>query len=203
MLRRFLLIMKRCDHSRWLELRSQGNEVVLLESDRLRTLTKYFQFPDTQKSSFLVLIGNTTKSVVLRELFGVKRIRRFRTRRTVGEIHLHLDPSTIFTGRPIFLADGDSPSQTLRTKSTIGDKCHETTSRTVQWGTLLPGMSLSGVGASIYTHLLSPFTDLFCFFSTDLGGFRQLAIYMAAWLDKRSCSTLPKGVYPRVIIVSR
>jgi hypothetical protein len=197
-----LLIMKRCDHSHWLELHRQGNEVTLLESDRLRTLTKYIQFPDTQKPSLLVLVGNTTKSIVLRELFGVKRVRRFRTKRTVGEIHLHLDPSTIFTGRPIFLADGDSPSQALRTKSTIGDKCHETTRHTVQWSTFLPGMSLSGVGASIYTHLLSPFTDLFCFFSTDLGGFRQIAISIAAWLEKGSYSTLPKGAYPRVIIVS-
>jgi len=44
--------------------------------------------------------------------------------------------------------------------------------------------------------------DVFCFFSADLGGFKQIACHVAAWLEKGSSSTLPKCTYPRVIIVS-
>jgi hypothetical protein len=194
--------MKRCEHSHWLSLCIQSNEDALVESDRLQTLTNYIRHPDIGKPSLLVLIGNTTKSVALRELFGVKRVRRFRNKRTVGEVHLHLDPSTIFNGRPIFLADADFPRQKLSTKSTTADKCHEITKHPIQWSTASSGTSLRTIADSIYTHLLFPFADTFCFFSADLGGFRQIAIHIAAWLEKGSSSTLPKCIYPKVIIAS-
>ena len=197
-----LLIMKRCDHSRWLGLYTQGSEVALLASDRLRTLTKYIQYPDIQKPSLLVLIGNAAKSVALRELFGVKRAWRLRSKQSAGEIHLHLDPSTIFTDRPIFLADVDLPGQTLRAQSVPKDNCHETTSHAIKWTSNLPGVLPSDLAARVYPRLLLPFTDVFCFFSTDLGGFRQIAIQIAAWLEKGSSLTLPKSTHPRVIIIS-
>jgi hypothetical protein len=96
--------MKRCNHTHWLGLCNQGNEVALLESDRLQTLTKYIHNPDIQQPSLLVLIGNATKSTALRELFGVKRVRRFRSKRSAGDIHLR--PSSFRDG-PIFIADTD------------------------------------------------------------------------------------------------
>lgn len=51
------------------------------------------------------------------------------------------------------------------------DKCHETRRRRLQRGsnrTLDP--SLDEIVIGIYTRLLFPFTDVFCFFSADLGG---------------------------------
>ncbi|EXJ56219.1 uncharacterized protein A1O5_12675 [Cladophialophora psammophila CBS 110553] len=194
--------MKPCDHSGWLGLYVQGKEVVLLESDRLRTLTKHIQYPDIQKPSFFVLIGNAAKSLALRELFGIKRTRRSRSKQTAGGIHLHLDPATIFTERPIFLVDADIDPSRTKVKFTIGDKCHETTRHTIKWVTSLPSPSLSDIAVSIHTRLLFPFIDIFCFFSTDLGGFRQIAVHIAAWLEKGISSTLLKPAYPRVIIVS-
>ena len=44
--------------------------------------------------------------------------------------------------------------------------------------------------------------DVFCFFSADLGGFKQIAHHVATWLEKGSSSSLPKCMYLRVIIVS-
>jgi hypothetical protein len=193
--------MKRCNHTQWLGLCNQGNEVALLESDRLQTLTKYIHNPNIRQPSLLVLIGNAAKSTALRELFGVKRVRRFRTKRSAGEIHLHLDPSTTFHGRPILIADTNLPSQTLRAKSATADKCHDTTRRIVRCHTGSPGVSLDDIAVSVYTRLLFPFVDVFCFFSADLGGFKQIARHVAAWLEKGSSSTLPKCTYPRVIIV--
>jgi hypothetical protein len=122
--------MKRCHHTHWLSLCTQGNEIALLESDRLQTLTNYIPDPNIQPSLF-VLIGNTAKSVALRELFGVKRARKFTNKRSAGEIHLHLDPSSIFHGRPVLLADGDLPKQSLRGKTVIADKCYKTIRRTI------------------------------------------------------------------------
>lgn len=194
--------MKRCDHSYWLGLGNHGNDTVLLESDRLRDLTKYIHHPDVQKPSLFVLIGNVAKSVALRELFGVKRRWKFRSKRNSNEVHLHLDPSTIFTGRPIFLADIDLSSRNVIAKSITRAKCHEITRHTIQWTPSSRGTSLSGAAASIYARLLFPFADTFCFFSTDLGGFRQIAVYIAAWLDNANSSTLPKSIYPRILIVS-
>lgn len=195
--------MKRCDHSLWLSLCTHGNETALLESDRLRTLTNQIPDPDAQQPSLFVLIGNTSKSLALRDLFGVKKARNFRGKRTAGEIHLHIDPAGIFHSRPIFLANGDLTGQSLRSKAPAADDCHDTTRRALPRSVAgLPSVSLDEVTDSIYSRLLFPFTDVFCFFSADLGGFRQIARHIAAWLDTSQSSTLPKSTYPRVIVVT-
>jgi hypothetical protein len=49
---------------------------------------------------------------------------------------------------------------------------------------------------------LFPFTDVFCFFSADLGGFEQIAHHLALWLERGHSSTLPKSTLPSVIIVT-
>ena len=79
--------------------------------------------------------------------------------------------------------------------------CHETTRRAIRC-TGRPGVSLDDSAVSVYTRLLFPFVDVFCFFSADLGGFKQIACHVAAWLEKGSSSILPKCTYLRVIIVS-
>ncbi|KAH8799647.1 acyl transferase/acyl hydrolase/lysophospholipase, partial [Xylogone sp. PMI_703] len=194
--------MKRCDHSHWLSFGTYGNDTCLLESNRLQTLTHQIQDPDSQKPSLFVLIGNGSKSQALRELFGIKK-RRFRSKRNVGEIHLHLDPSSIFHSRPILLADSDLPQQNLRGKLPVANKCHETIRRALPRAE--GGLSQSALDGSIdtiYSHLLLPFVDVFCFFSADVGGFRQIARHLAVWLEKAQPSTLPRNTYPRVIIVT-
>lgn len=123
--------MKRCVHTNWLRLSIHGNEIALLESDRLQTLINHIPNPDLQKPSLLVLIGDAAKSVALRELFGVKRVRWFKGKPGPGEVHLHLDPSTIFSCRPLLLADVEFPKHGLRGKAATADRCHETTRRAI------------------------------------------------------------------------
>ena len=194
--------MKRCDHTNWLGLCYHGQEVALLESNRLQNLTRYISNPDTEQASLFMLIGNAAKSAALRQLFGIKRARGFRNKRSAGEIHLHLDPSTIFHGRPIFLADADSHKQTFRAKPATADKCHETITRTVRSHAPSSGLSLDDVAVSVYARLIFPFVDTFCFFSADLGGLDQIACQIATWLEKAISSTIPKCASPRVMIVS-
>jgi hypothetical protein len=195
--------MKRCNHTHWLSFGTCGNETCLLESDRLQTLTHQIQDPDTQQPSLFVLIGNRSKSQALHELFGIKKGRKFGSKRDVGEIHLHLDPSTIFHNRPILLADSDIPQQKLRRVTPTANKCHETIRRTLpRPGGRLSNDALDTSTNKIYSHLLLPFADLFCFFSADVGGFKQIAHHLAAWLKGAQLSALPRNTLPRVIIVT-
>ncbi|KKY22693.1 putative patatin-like phospholipase [Phaeomoniella chlamydospora] len=154
--------------------------------------------PDIQKPSLLVLIGNTAKSVALRELFGVKKAQWFKGKPGSGKVHLHLDPSSIFSCKPLLLADVEFSKHNLRDKAATADKCHETTKRVIR----RDGQCLDDIAEEIYTHLLFPFVDVFCFFASDLGGFRQIARHLAAWLERGTSPTLPKGPCPRLIIVT-
>ncbi|XTI82086.1 hypothetical protein V2W45_1463679 [Cenococcum geophilum] len=127
--------------------------------------------------SLFVLIGNIAKLVALRELFRVKRARKF--------------INNIFYGRPVLLIDSNLPKQSLRGKIVIADKCSK-----------LSGLSLNEIINSIYTRLLFPFIDIFCFFYTNLSSFKQIAYYITTWLEKGHLLTLPKSTYPRVVIVT-
>jgi hypothetical protein len=188
--------MKHCQHTSWLSLCSEGNDTYLVISDRLDSIKTHFPRPDTQRPSLFVLIGNRAKSVALRELFGVRRNQRFLTKRVPGEIHLHVEASSIFNERPLLIADSDPPAKTLRTKIP-STKCHETTKQLVR----RPG-SLAEISSTIYSQLLQPFVDVFCFFSDDLGGFKQVAHHLATWLELGQESTIPRSTRPRVVIVT-
>jgi hypothetical protein len=189
--------MKRCDHTHWLSLCTRSGEAALLESDRLQNLLNDIPHPDAQQPSLFVLIGNTEKSIALRALFGLKRARRFTIKRNSGEVHLHLDPASVFNGRPILLADGDVPKHRRKANDAKTEKCHEIIRRPLR-----RSLTEENIPDSIYTHLLFPFTDVFCFFSADLGGFRQIARHLAMWLERGHSSTLPKSTLPSVVIVT-
>ena len=75
------------------------------------------------------------------------------------------------------------------------DKCHETIRRPYQ----IPTEKMAT--GDIYTHLLPPFTDVFCFFSADLGGFSRIMRYLARQLEK-GYSPAPKTMFPSVVIVA-
>ena len=79
------------------------------------------------------------------------------------------------------------------------EKCHETMRRALPRAVV---GTVDGTTDSIYSRLLLPFADVFCFFSADIGGFRQIARHIAAWLDKGQSSTLSRSTYPRIIIVT-
>ncbi|KAH7111354.1 hypothetical protein B0J11DRAFT_598877 [Dendryphion nanum] len=146
--------MKRCDHSHWLSLSSQGNDTCFLASDRLQKITSHISNPDTQSPSLFVLIGGTAKF---------------------------------------------SSSQDSRGKIPSG-KCHEITRRTIR-GSNEPA-DLNQIAAGTYSKLLFPFTDVFCFFCDDLGGLKQVACHLAAWLEHGDLSTLPTSTHPRVVVVT-
>jgi hypothetical protein len=174
--------MKHCEHSHWLSLSSQGNYTYLEQSDRLRTITKYIPNPHDQKPSLFVLIGNAGKP--LKELFGIRN-RQLKKKRSAGDVHLHIDPSSIFNERPIIIADTDIGNIIPKAKGIAISNCHEVTYRPIQITNY----------ASI-CQLLSPFADVFCFYSEDLEG---IARYLATWSEY---TTLPESPRPLVLIVT-
>jgi hypothetical protein len=195
--------MKRCGHSEWLTLRIQRNEIVLLESDRLQTFLDDIPNPDAQQLSLLVLVGGTAKSSALQLLTSGKKGRKSTGRRGYSsDIHLHLGGSSVFYDRVVLFADGDLPYHVPKNKSSSVGECHETIRRTlprIREGVV--GPALDEAADNLYSRLLCPFADVFCFFSADFGGFRPTVRRLASWLEKGQPSTLSKATYPRVLVV--
>lgn len=87
------------------------------------------------------------------------------------------------------------PNYILGGRNAKTNKCHEIIRRPLQ-------RSGNTAAVNIYTLLLFPFTDVFCFFAADIGGFRQIAPHLATWLERGHSSALPKSTLPSVVIVT-
>ncbi|KAH6704320.1 patatin-like phospholipase-like protein [Leptodontidium sp. MPI-SDFR-AT-0119] len=186
--------MRYCKHTQWLGLAANDGDILLQNTDRLQTLLEDLPDPDEQSPSLLVFIGNRSKAMAIKE--GQTKMNG---RRTNGEIHLHIHAPSTFSRSPVLLAEGDLPSLDKPRVLAI-EKCHETTSRPLHAGTpAAPTFSESA--DKIYVRLLSPFTDVFCFFADDVGQLQPIVQRLALWLDLGQPSSLPKSTRPKVLIV--
>ena len=214
--------MRYCKHTQWLSLAVNDGDVLLQNTDRLQTLLEDFPDPDEQSPSLFVFIGNRSKAMAIKELAKTfsppprygrdsshqsqhddesswRGQTKLTGRRAHGEIHLHVHAPSTFSSRPVLLAEGDLPS--LDKAKTLGiEKCHETASRLLDARTLTTP-TLAESADKIYFRLLSPFTDVFCFFADDVGKLRPIVQHLALWLDLGQPSTLPKSTRPKVLIV--
>ncbi|OBT56258.1 hypothetical protein VE04_05114 [Pseudogymnoascus sp. 24MN13] len=213
--------MRYCKHTQWLGLAVNDGDVVLQNTDRLQTLLDDLPNPDKQTPSLFVFIGNKSKAMAIKELAKTfspppkyschpskhndesswEGQTRLNGRRVHGEIHLHIHPPSVFSSRPVLLAEGDLPNLSKLTSSLAIEKCHETDSRPLNASTLATP-TLSESADRIYFRLLSPFTDVFCFFADDIGKFKPIVQRLALWLDLGQPSTLPKSTRPKVLIVT-
>lgn len=197
--------MRRCRDTLWLDFDRHGQDTALLESDRLRALTKGIPNPDFKQPSFFVLIGNTTKVAALRELFGIKKTRRLKVKQASGLVHLHIQASSIFSERPIYIADSDLCTDSSNRRAPNISKCHEITRKVLRKkyadGTIHSPI-VGQMVDDICTRLLFPFVDIFCLFSNDLGGLSNVVRHLAVWLEIGHSSNLPPETYPRVLIVT-
>ena len=189
--------MKRCNHTRWLSICERSGSSALVQSDRPAALVKDLPSPDAQRPSVFVLLGSAEKSVAMQASFAIKKARWPLTNQTCSEMHLHLDPSTASTDRPILLASYDVRPRPARWIRAGRDACHRETRHVLR-------QPSAGVRAAddILPHLLLPLADVFCLFSNDLGGFRQIAQRLALWLDQNRSSAPPKTALPSVVVVT-
>ena len=214
--------MRYCKHTQWLGLAVNDGDVLLQNTDRLQTLLEDLPDPDEQSPSLFVFIGNRSKALAIKELAKTfspppryghdsscqsqhddesswKGQPKLNGRRAHGEIHLHIHPPSTFSSRPVLLAEGDLPNLD-KSKVLAIEKCHEMASRLMNARTLSTP-TLSESADKIYFKLLSPFTDVFCFFADDVGKLRPIVQRLALWLDLGQPSTLPKSTRPKVVIV--
>jgi hypothetical protein len=216
--------MRYCKHTQWLGLTTNDGDVFLQSTDRLRTLLEDLPDPDEQSPSLFIFIGNKSKAMAIKELaktfsppprYGQdpscqsqhddesssRGHTKLNGRRAHGEVHLHIHAPSAFSSRPVLLAEGDLPSLDKSRRALATEKCHETASRRLN-SRPLATPTFSASADIIYSRLLSPFTDVFCFFADDVGNFRPIVHRLALWLDLGQPSTLPKSTRPKVLIVT-
>ncbi|KFY32520.1 hypothetical protein V493_00121 [Pseudogymnoascus sp. VKM F-4281 (FW-2241)] len=194
-------IMKSCSHSYWFSLGVRGNEVSLTSSDRPQNLLSDLPRADRQQPSLIVLLGRDEKALALQELVLTKSESRRSAKRGYGETHLHLDPSTAFSDRPVLFADGNFTTHIRPSKAVANEGCHDVNTRCLP---ILRNSILTDLyeaADQVYARLLTPFTDVFCIFASDLGGLELAAARLASWLTKGSPSSLPPSTRPHIIIV--
>jgi hypothetical protein len=187
-----------CNHSQWLGVSTGEKTSDLLESDRAQTLLANSPYIEKQWPSLWVLIGSTCKVRAIQELVSAKSVTPTRAH---GEVHLHLDPSSAFSKRPIYVADSNIPERHRRGKILPVASCHETISHSFRQTGKQP-LDASSAAEKVYAQLLHPFADAFCLFAADLGGLREISRQVAAWLEKPQASLLPTGTYPSLVIVT-
>jgi hypothetical protein len=214
--------MRYCKHTQWLGLATNDDDIFLQSTDRLHTILEDLPEPDEQSPSLLVFIGNKSKARAIKELAKTfsppptyalgssqhsdesnsRGQANLNGRRAHGEIHLHIHTPSVFSSRPILLAEGDIPSLDRPRTALAAEKCHETSTTQLNTKAIITP-TLSACADKIYFRLLSPFTDVFCFFADDVGQFRPIVQRLALWLDLGQPATLPKSTRPKVLIVTQ
>ncbi|KIW28854.1 uncharacterized protein PV07_04717 [Cladophialophora immunda] len=190
--------MKLCNHNQWLSVSKQGFETALLESNRLRALLSHVVDPDEAAPSLYVFIGERTKSIALEKAFGIRRRRIFKSKQYAGDVNLHMVSGSERSTRPVLVAEGALNTRGFRYHTT-GHSCHEIN----RWPlSNSESYCPDGLEQALLSRLLLPFTDVFCFFASDLGGFPTLARHLGGWLRNKSVSKTPPLTKPTVIIVT-
>ena len=94
------------------------------------------------------------------------------SRRAYGEIHLYIHALSTFSSKPVLLIKGDLFSLD-KPKVLAIEKCYETASRPLNAKALTTPTLFKSID-KIYFRLLSPFTDVFCFFVDNVGKLRLI-----------------------------
>ncbi|KIW86673.1 uncharacterized protein Z519_12728 [Cladophialophora bantiana CBS 173.52] len=190
--------MKLSNHSQWLSISKQGFETALLESNRLRSLLRSVADPDEVEPSLYVFIGARTKSIALEKAFGIRRRKIFKSKQYAGDVDLHMASSSEQSTRPLLVADASLNTRGFRYHTT-GHGCQEINRWPLRNS---ESYSPDGLEQALLSRLLLPFTDVICFFASDLGGFPTIARHLAGWLRSKTVSTAPPLTKPTVMIVT-
>ncbi|RAQ99165.1 patatin-like phospholipase-like protein [Stemphylium lycopersici] len=171
-----------------------SGRAALSQSDRLQALIAGLGDPHVQQPSLVVLVGNTEKATAMRTLFRVRGSRKCKIRH-LGEVHVHLDPSTALLERPLLVASCDTHERCQSWSDARGETCHGA-QRHWLWRPFARGNAADGA----YARILGPFADVFCFFAADVGGLRPVAKRLAGLLVQSACH--PNRTRPGVVVAT-
>jgi hypothetical protein len=168
----------------------------LRHDDLLQAIAKGLPRADEQQPIILAFIGNAEKFLAMRTLFGVQNQPRPNAKQKSCEISFQIDPLRAHDDHPLILVNWDVRKSCGKWSGTKRNKCYEAGQ------SILHQLSLKDVATpDFHTQLLSPFVNIFCYFSADLGGFVEIAHRLARWLEQGNSSTLPDGTLPSVVII--
>ncbi|KAH7363553.1 phospholipase [Plectosphaerella cucumerina] len=183
----------------WLALSSHESITDLVISDRPRLIAKQTSQPDVQKPSLFALIGGRAKTAALQELFGVRRRQPPGSPGPSTGIHLHVAAQSSFHERPLLIVEGGLHDGDFEAAPPSDQQ--DVRRRTV----VRPAQQAAGSldSEALYSRLLEPFADVFCYFCDDLGGLEAVARHLATWPNREpQPGTLVTGARPKIVIVS-
>jgi hypothetical protein len=131
--------------------------------------------PDEAQPSLYTFVGDRTKAVALDKIFRIRRRRIFKSKQHAGDVNIHLATGSELSSRPILVAESSLNTQGFRSHAT-SSACHEVNRLPLDNAETHYSEKLE---QAILSRLLLPFSDLACYFASDLGGFAVVARHLA------------------------
>ena len=140
----------------------------------------------------VLFLGSRSKDIALTSLYKLQGGRRLIG---TGQNSIHIDPATMGTDCPIFIAQSTplAPEFALAKQNA----CHETSSHTVRWTSNKQELWLA-----VHCRYLFLFSDVICLFANDFGGVQETVKMLCKLASFGSASSAPQQLRPRVLIVS-
>ena len=170
-----------------------GEEVALLDPDRLPRLVDTLPAPGSQRPSVVLFVGRQQKNLAVQRIFPNNNPRRITGD---GVAFIQADNSTLHSDFPIFFAESYPSSVPISATETVS--CHETRRHSLPWA---EGLSTSELYNRLHSHLLYPFIDVFCIFADDFPDLQSVVNLLAAWTKEHELPDTLGPVRPKVLIV--
>jgi hypothetical protein len=185
----------------WLTLRAGLRDLIIQEHHRPYLFFRKLISLDTQRPQMITLIGQRTKTLVMRKL----RFDPHAQDELTGEIHLVGDPDTVQHESPLLFANCELHNRSNEIKAGLDRPPGDIVQRFMKpsrSGQKLDPVTLSHM---IYTHLLVPFSTVVCIFAEDFGGLGAVVEVLAVWLTYLSSrpSDLPLETWPKFLVLTR
>lgn len=171
--------MNRCPHVQWLGLEGLVPDWSLLDSDRLKMVINQLRDPPQQFPSILLFLGNKSKTITLKGLYGSNNSTR---RPPHGIANLHVNSNTTDSEHPIIFADCTVKADCSSLTNDYHG-CHDQSRFAVYREQDEPILKLSSMVTYIHLNLLFPFTHVVCIFADDFGGNVSCSQYINNWVQ--------------------
>lgn len=175
-----------CKHTEWLCLASQGASSVVQQTGRLRSLVRTLPSPSSQRPALVLLLESQNGRILT--------ANESCTSVTPGSIHLCLDSETLSLDNPVFVASAFPSRSRRRIIHPKGRKCCS----------IIRQHTLSGppdmFESLIYSRLLFPFVDLFCFVYHDTSDLESIRQSLNGLVEARKPPAI-QCILPEILII--
>jgi hypothetical protein len=189
--------MSRTD-STWIDLCTQPQGTVLVQYHCPYAVHE-LSSPDFQEPQMITFIGGRAKSRCMKRLGFC-----FDEEVAHNTVRLQLAPDLVHMPSPILLVDCELHNKTKLCQTLCGPILGHVDHRILHWDKNIPnGLDAYTLANTVYTKLISPFSNIICLFADDLEGLNSVARLLASWLlcYRSLPAEVPNTTSPRVIIL--